>query len=422
MSSEATGASGRRRVVVTGLGAVTPIGNDTASFWQGLMEGRSGIARISAFDPSDLEVQIGAEVKGFDPTRRLDPKLAKRSDRFTQFALYAADEAVKDARLDFAAEDADRVGSVVGSGMGGVQTWETQHAAFIEKGPRRVSPLLIPMMIPDMACGQIAICYGLRGPNYDTTSACASGAHATGVAMRHIVAGDADVMIAGGSEAAITKFTVAAFANMGALSKRNAEPDKASRPFDRNRDGFVIGEGCAIYVLEELGHALRRGAPIYCELAGFGATADAHHITAPDPAARGATAAMRRALAEAGLGPADVDYINAHGTSTPLNDATEVQAVVELFGERARRIAINSTKSMIGHGLGAAGSMEFVVTALAVKHGRVHATVNHETPDDGVDLDFVKGSARDLPVRVALSNSFGFGGHNVCLCLRAFEG
>jgi len=244
--------SGRRRVVVTGLGAVTPVGNDVPGFWQSLMQGRTGIARIAAFDPADLEVQIGAEVKEFDPTRRLDPKLAKRSDRFTQFALYAADEAVKDARLDFSALDPDRVGSIVGSGMGGVSTWETQHAAFVEKGPRRVSPLLIPMMIPDMACGQIAITYGLRGPNYDTTSACASGAHATGVAMRHIVAGEADVMIAGGSEAAITKFTVAAFSNMGALSKRNAEPERASRPFDRDRDGFVIGEGCAVYVLEEL--------------------------------------------------------------------------------------------------------------------------------------------------------------------------
>ncbi|MEO0078206.1 MAG: beta-ketoacyl-ACP synthase II [candidate division WOR-3 bacterium] len=418
----ATEVSGRRRVVVTGLGVVTPVGNDVPAFWQNLIQGRTGIARIAAFDPTDLEVQIGAEVKDFDPTRRLDPKLVKRSDRFTQFALYAADEAVKDARLDFNALDLDRVGVIVGSGMGGVQTWEVQHALFLDKGPRRVSPLLIPMMIPDMACGQIAISYGLRGPNYDTTSACASGAHATGVALRHIVAGDADVMITGGSEAAITRFTVAAFSNMGALSKRNDEPEKASRPFDRNRDGFVIGEGCAVYVLEELGHALRRNAPICCELAGFGATADAYHITAPDPAAQGAITAMRRALTEAGLAPEDIDYINAHGTSTPLNDATEVKAIIELFGDHARRIAINSTKSMIGHGLGAAGAMELVATALSIKHGQVHATVNHEQPDDGVELDFVKGSARQLPIRAALSNSFGFGGHNVSLCLRAFEG
>ncbi len=418
----AVGVSGRRRVVVTGLGAVTPIGNDVPSFWQSLMQGRTGVARITAFDLSDLEVQIGAEVKEFDPTRRLDPKLAKRSDRFTQFVLYAADEAVKDARIEFSTLDPDRVGSVIGSGMGGVSTWETQHVVFLEKGPRRVSPLLIPMMIPDMASGQIAITYGLRGPNYDTTSACASGAHATGVAMRHIVAGDADVMIAGGSEAAITKFTVAAFSNMGALSKRNAEPERASRPFDRDRDGFVIGEGCAVYILEELTHALRRGAPIYCELAGFGATADAYHITAPDPEARGAVTAMRRALTEAEVAPEEVDYINAHGTSTPLNDATEVKAIVELFGEHARRIAVNSTKSMIGHGLGAAGAMELVATALSIKHGRIHATLNHEQPDDGVNLDFVPGAARERPVRVALSNSFGFGGHNVSLCLRAFEG
>ncbi len=418
----ATEVSGRRRVVVTGLGAVTPVGNDVPGFWQSLLQGQTGIARIAAFDPADLEVQIGAEVKDFDPTKRLDPKLVKRSDRFTQFALYAADEAVKDARLDFDALDRNRVGAIIGSGMGGVQTWEAQHAMFLEKGPRRVSPFLIPMMIPDMACGQIAISYGLRGPNYDTTSACASGAHATGVAMRHIIAGDADVMITGGSEAAITKFTVAAFSNMGALSKRNAEPGKASRPFDRNRDGFVIGEGCAVYVLEELGHAVRRNAPIYCELAGFGATADAHHITAPDPAALGAIMAMRRALTEAGLTPDDIDYVNAHGTSTPLNDATEVKAIVELFGDHARRMAVNSTKSMIGHGLGAAGAMELVATALSIKHNRVHATVNHEQPDEGVDLDFVRGSARECSIRAALSNSFGFGGHNVSLCLRAFEG
>lgn len=411
----------RRRVVVTGLGCVTPLGNDVPSFWQGLMAGRSGLGRITQFDPSELDVQIAGEVKDFDPTTRLDPKLAKRSDRFCQFALCAADEAVRDARLDMANLDRDRAGVVVGSGMGGVQTWESQHAQFIAKGPRRVSPLLIPMMIPDMAAGQIAITYGLRGPNYDTTSACASGAHAVGVAMRHIVHGDADVIITGGTEAAITGFTVAAFANMGALSKRNAEPQQASRPFDRDRDGFVIAEGCGIYVLEELEHARRRGAPIYCELVGVGATADGYHITAPDPEGRGALNAMRMALGEAGLRPEDVDYINAHGTSTPLNDATEVRAINELFGAHARKLAVNSTKSMIGHGLGSAGAMEFVAMVLSVKHQRVHATLNHEQPDDGVDLDFVKGAARDMTIRVALSNSFGFGGHNCCLCVRAWE-
>jgi len=413
--------SGRRRVVVTGMGAVTPIGNDVTTYWQGLLAGRSGIARFAAFDPSDLEVQIGAEVKNFEPTQRLDPKLAKRTDRFTQFALWAADEAVRDAKLDFDKEDRDRVGVITGSGMGGIQTWEAQFAQFLQKGPRRVSPLLIPMMIPDMACGQIAITYNLRGPNYDTTSACASGAHATGVAFRHILNGDADVMVTGGAEAAISKFTVAAFTNMGALSKRNSEPEKASRPYDKSRDGFVIAEGCGIYVLEELEHARRRGAQVYCELAGYGATADAHHITAPDPDAKGAILVMRRAIAEAGLKPEEIDYINGHGTSTPLNDAAEVKAILEVFGPHAAKLAVNSTKSMIGHGLGSAGPMEFVAMALQVKHQQLHPTVNHETPDDGVTFDFVKGKARPAKIRAALSNSFGFGGHNACLLVKAWS-
>ncbi len=411
---------GRRRVVVTGMGVVTPIGNDIPSFWQSLIAGKSGAARLASFDTSDLEVQIGAEVKGFDPTQRLDAKLVKRTDRFTQFALWAADEAVKDSRIDFEKEDRSRVGVITGCGMGGIQTWEAQHVQFLQKGPRRVSPLLVPMMIPDMACGQIAIVYGLRGPNYDTTSACASAAHATGSAFRHIMHGDADVMVAGGSEAAITRFTIAGFCNMGALSKRNTEPERASRPFDRDRDGFVMGEGAGIFVLEELDHARRRGAPIHCELAGYGATADAYHITAPDPDALGAIAVMREAIAEAGLKPDDIDYINTHGTSTPLNDASEVKALSAVFGDHVKRLAINSTKSMIGHGLGAAGAMELAAMTLQVKHQRVHATVNHETPDDGVDFDFVKGSARDCRIRAALSNSFGFGGHNACLLVKAY--
>ncbi len=412
--------SGRRRVVVTGMGVVSPVGNDVPTFWQSLLAGKTGVARLASFDTADLEVQIGAEVKGFDPTQRLDAKLVKRTDRFTQYALWAADEAVRDAGLDFEKEDRARVGVVTGSGMGGIQTWEAQHVQFQQKGPRRVSPLLVPMMIPDMGCGQIAITYGLRGPNYDTTSACASAAHATGSAFRHITHGDADVMIAGGSEAAITKFTIAAFCNMGALSKRNAEPERASRPYDRDRDGFVMGEGAGIFVLEELEHARRRGATIHCELAGYGATADAYHITAPDPDALGAIAVMREAIAEAGLQPDDIDYVNGHGTSTPLNDASEVKAILDVFGAHATKLAINSTKSMIGHGLGAAGAMELAAMALQVKHQRVHPTVNHEAPDDGVELDFVKGAARDCRIRAALSNSFGFGGHNACLLVRAW--
>jgi len=413
--------SGRRRVVVTGMGVVTPIGNDVPTFWQSLVAGKSGAALIAAFDTSDLEVKIDAEVKGFDPTQRLDAKLVKRTDRFVQLGLWAADEAVRDSKIEFEKEDRSRIGVITGCGMGGIQSWEAQFAQFLTKGPRRVSPLLVPMMIPDMACGQIAIAYGLRGPNYDITSACASAAHATGSAFRHIMHGDADVMVAGGGEAAISRFTIAGFCNMGALSKLNSEPEKASRPFDRDRDGFVMGEGAGIVVLEELEHARRRGAQIHCELSGYGATADAYHITAPDPDALGATAVMREAIAEAGLAPGDIDYVNAHGTSTPLNDASEVKALYAVFGDHAKQLAVNSTKSMIGHGLGAAGSMEFVAMALQVKHRRVHATVNHVTPDDGVDLDFVKDAARDCRILAALSNSFGFGGHNACLLVKPWQ-
>jgi 3-oxoacyl-[acyl-carrier-protein] synthase II len=403
------------------MGVVTPVGNDVPTFWQSLLAGKTGVARLASFDTADLEVQIGAEVKGFEPTQRLDAKLVKRTDRFTQYALWAAHEAVRDSKIDFEKEDRDRVGVVTGCGMGGIQTWEVQHVQLLQKGPRRVSPLLVPMMIPDMACGQIAIAYGLRGPNYDTTSACASAAHAAGSAFRHIMHGDADVMIAGGSEAAITRFTVAAFCNMGALSKHNSEPEKASRPYDKDRDGFVMGEGAGIFVLEELEHARRRGAQIHCELAGYGATADAYHITAPDPDALGATAVMRQAITEAGLQPEDIDYINGHGTSTPLNDASEVKAIAEVFGPHATKLAVNSTKSMIGHGLGAAGAMEFVAMVLQLKHQKLHPTVNHEVPDDGVELDFVKGTARDRRIRAALSNSFGFGGHNACLLAKAWS-
>ncbi|UCG41868.1 MAG: beta-ketoacyl-ACP synthase II [candidate division WOR-3 bacterium] len=411
-----------RRVVITGLGAVTPVGNDMASTWDSLISGRSGVGPISLFGTDDLPVRIAAEVKDFDPTVRIDPKLAKRTDRFTQYALCATQEAVDDAGLDFDKEDRSRVGVIIGSGMGGIQTWESQHAQFIQRGPRRVSPLVIPMMIPDMAAGMVSIVYSLRGPNFCTTSACASGAHGVGESFRHILHGDAEVMIAGGAEAAITKFTVAAFANMGALSKHNDDPARASRPFDRDRDGFVIAEGCGMCVLEELGHAKARGARVYCELVGYGATGDGHHITAPDPEGKGAEAVMRSALEEAAFEPEDIDYVNAHGTSTPLNDATEVKAIVEVFGDHARKLAINSTKSMIGHGLGSAGAMEFVTTVKSLEQGKVHVTLNFEHPDDGVDLDFVADGPRELDIRAAVSNSFGFGGHNTCLCIRRHEG
>lgn len=393
-----------------------------ASTWDSLVSGRSGVGPISLFSTDDLPVRIAAEVKDFDPTVRIDPKLARRTDRFTQYALCATQEAVEDAGLDVAKEDRSRVGVIIGSGMGGVQTWESQHAQFIQRGPKRVSPLVIPMMIPDMAAGMVSIVYSLRGPNFCTTSACASGAHGVGESFRHILHGDAEVMIAGGAEAAITKFTVAAFANMGALSKRNDDPARASRPFDRDRDGFVIAEGCGMCVLEELEHAKARGARVYCELVGYGATGDGHHITAPDPEGKGAKAVMRLALEEAGLRPEDIDYINAHGTSTPLNDATEVNAIVEVFDDHARKLAINSTKSMIGHGLGSAGAMEFVTTVKSLERGKVHATLNFEHPDNGVGLDFVADGPRELDIRNAVSNSFGFGGHNTCLCIRRHEG
>jgi 3-oxoacyl-[acyl-carrier-protein] synthase II len=417
----AAAADPGRRVAVTGLGLITAVGNDTPTTWVNLLAGKGGVGPIDTFDLTDMSVRIAALVKDFDPGQRIDPKLARRTDRFCQFALTAAAEAVADAGLDFDQEDRARAGAIVGSGMGGIQTWETQHAQFLEKGPKRVSPLMIPMMIPDIAAGQISIVYGLRGPNFCTTSACASGAHAVGEAYRHIRYGDADVVICGGAESAVSKFTVAAFANMGALSKRNDEPDKASRPFDRDRDGFVIAEGCGICVLEDMGHARRRGARVYAEIVGYGATGDGHHITAPDPEGLGAMAVMRAALAEAGIGPAAVQYVNAHGTSTPLNDATEVKAIKAVFGEHAPKLAVNSSKSMLGHGLGSAGAMELMVTVKSVAEGKVHATVNFESPDDGVELDFVKGSARELAIEHAMSNSFGFGGHNSCLCVRRVE-
>jgi 3-oxoacyl-[acyl-carrier-protein] synthase II len=404
-----------RRIVVTGLGAITPLGHDVPSFWQGLIEGRSGIARITRFDPANVTSQIAGEVKGFDPTKRLDPKQARRSDPFAQYALWATVEAVTDAGLDFSKENPSRCGVVVGSGMGGLKTWETEHAKYVQKGPARISPLLIPMMIPDIAAGQIAIQYQLRGPNYATVSACASGAHAIGDSFRLIRRGDADVMIAGGSEAAITEFCVGAFANMQALSRRNDQPEKASRPFDKDRDGFVIAEGGAILILEELEHARARNAKLYAEVVGYGASGDGYHITAPAPEGEGAIEAMQAALAEAEVRPDEVDYINAHGTSTELNDLTETRAIKQVFSGHAGKLVINSTKSMIGHALGAAGAFELVVTCLSITHQKVHRTLNLENPDTEMTLDYVREGARDVPIGYALSNSFGFGGHNCCL-------
>jgi 3-oxoacyl-[acyl-carrier-protein] synthase II len=411
-----------RRVVVTGMGAVSALGNDVPSLWQGLLDGRSGIARIAKFDPSRLTVQIAGEVRNFDPSPRIDPKAARRMDPFCLYAVWSAIEAVQDARIDFSTEIASRCGTIVGSGMGGIHTWETEFSKYVEKGPSRVSPLMIPMMIPDMAAGQIAIQYKLRGPNFATVSACASGAHAIGESYRLIKYGVADVIIAGGSEAAITEFTVGGFANMQALSHRNDEPEKASRPFDKDRNGFVIAEGAGIFVLEELEHALKRGARVYCEVGGYGATGDGYHITAPAPEGVGASEAMQMAIEDSGVGIDGVDYVNAHGTSTDLNDLTETQAIKRLFGEHAGKLVVNSSKSMIGHALGAAGALEFAVTCLSVQQQKVHRTLNLDNPDTEMTLDYVREGTRDVKIRSAISNSFGFGGHNCCLLVKKYGG
>ncbi len=410
-----------RRVVITGLGVVTCLGNDVETFWNNVLAGKSGISRISRFDPSNLSVQFGGEVKDFDPTKKLDAKAVRRMDRFTQFAMWSAIDAVTDSKLSFDSEDKNRIGVIVGSGMGGIDTWEKQHEIYLTKGPNRVSPLLIPMMIPDIAAGQISIHYGIRGPNYCTTSACASGANAIGNSFRHISEGDAEMMIAGGSETPISGYCISGFANMGALSKRNDVPEKASRPFSKDRDGFVVAEGSGIVILEELEHAQKRNAKIYCEICGYGITGDGYHITAPAPEGVGAYEAMRRAIKEAKLTIDDIDYINAHCTSTDLNDLTETQAIKRLFGERAKKIAVSSTKSMIGHTLGAAGAIEFIVLSLSVHHQKIHPTINLENPDPQLDLDYVPNGARTLRIKAALSNSLGFGGHNTCLLVKQFK-
>jgi 3-oxoacyl-[acyl-carrier-protein] synthase II len=406
---------------VTGLGAVTPIGNTVPEYWDGLKNGRNGVGPITRFDTEKFDAKIAAELKNFDATRFLDAKEARRMDIFTQYGMVAGDEAVRDSGLDLTREDMKRIGVVVGSGIGGMTVYHVEHKKLIEKGPGRVSPFFIPMMIPDILPGHLSIRYGMQGPNYSSVSACASGSHAIGLGLLHIERGDADVMLVGGSEAVITEMAVAGFCSAKALSTRNGDPAHASRPFDLNRDGFVMGEGSGIVVLEEMAHAKKRGARIYAELAGFGFTGDANHITAPHPEGIGAIQAMQLAMKDAELRIEDVDYINAHGTSTPLGDKIESMAIQTVFGPHAGSLWVSSTKSMIGHLLGASGAVEFIATVLTLKHGLVPPTINLETPDQDCSLDYVPNQAKERAVRTALSNSFGFGGHNVCLCVKRFQ-
>ncbi|WP_299284170.1 beta-ketoacyl-ACP synthase II [Thermoflexus sp.] len=409
------------RVVITGMGAITPLGNDVETFWRNVVAGRSGVGPITLFDASAMKTRIAAEVKGFDPEAWFGRKEARRMDRYAQFALAATQQALQDARLDPAHVDRERVGVILGTGIGGIGALVQGVETLMTRGPDRISPFMVPMMLADTAPGLIAIAYGFRGPNMAVVTACASGTNAIGEAMHLIRRGDADVVIAGGAEAAILPVAVAAFNVMGAISTRNEEPERASRPFDRTRDGFVMGEGAGILILERLEHARARGARIYAEVVGYGTSADAYHITAPLENGEGAALAMRRALADAGLSPRDIDYINAHGTSTPLNDKSETQAIKAVFGEAAYDVPISSTKSMIGHLLGAAGAVEAIVCIRAITDGVIPPTINYEHPDPECDLDYVPNVARRRPVRTAMSNSFGFGGHNACVIFRRYE-
>jgi 3-oxoacyl-[acyl-carrier-protein] synthase II len=404
------------------MGVVSPLGCAVATLWENLRSGKSGVRRITAFDPTRLSSQVAADVVGFQPDLFIAKKDQRRMDKYCQYAVAAAKMAVADAGLEMKAENTERIGVGVGSGIGGLQTLVEQHTVLMQKGPRRCSPFMIPQMISNMAAGLIAIEFNLRGPNYAVVSACATSAHSIGDAMRMIQRGDVDAMVVGGAEAAVTELGVAGFCALRALSTRNAEPEKASRPFDAGRDGFVMGEGAAILVIEEAERARKRGARIYCEVAGFGMTCDAFHQTAPAENGAEAARAMKIAVADAGLRAEDVDYINAHGTSTELNDRIETQAIKVALGEtHARKVMISSTKSMTGHLLGAAGGMETVVCALAIANGVVPPTINYETPDPACDLDYVPNTAREARVRVCLNNSFGFGGHNACLLMRRFE-
>lgn len=411
-----------RRVVVTGMGSVTPVGLNNDELWQSLIKGVSGIFPISKFDTEHHKTKFAGEIKNFDILDFIDDrKLARRLDDFTKYAVASASMAIQDSGLDLEKEDRNRIGVISGSGIGGLMTFEREFRKLIESGPRRVSPFFIPMMISDIAPGQISIMYGLKGPNYSTTSACATSAHAIASALRTIQFGEADVMITGGSEASVTSMGIAGFNNMKALSERNDDPQGASRPFDAERDGFVLAEGGGILVLEELGRAKARGAKIYAELCGIGNTADAYHITAPDETGDGATRAMQLALKDAGLGIHDVDYINAHGTSTLYNDKIETMAIKKVFGDHAYNLAISSTKSMMGHLLGAAGSVEAIICIMAIQNSIVPPTINYTTPDPECNLNYTANKAVEREINLALTNSFGFGGHNVCMAIKSYK-
>lgn len=409
-----------KRVVVTGLGAVTPIGNNVEAFWKGIKAGKCGIDTVTHFDASAFKTQIAGEVKDFEPTDYMDKKEARKMDRYTQFALVAATEAVEDAKLNMEDEDAWRVGVITGSGIGGITTLEEQHNALLERGPGRVSPFFIPMMIGNMGAAQIAIKLKARGINENIVTACASSTNAIGDALRHIQHGHNDVIIAGGAEAAVSPLSFAGFCSMKAMSTRNDDPKAASRPFDADRDGFVLSEGAGFVVLEELEHAKKRGAHIYCELVGYGATDDAYHITSPIPGGEGGAKAMELAIKDAGLKPQDITYINAHGTSTKYNDSFETQAIKTVLGDAAKNVAVSSTKSMTGHLLGAAGGVEAIICALAIEEGYIPATINYKTPDPECDLDIVPNTGRQQEVNVAMSNSLGFGGHNATIVLKKY--
>ncbi|MFZ5827990.1 MAG: beta-ketoacyl-ACP synthase II [Bacillota bacterium] len=411
-----------RRVVITGMGAITPLGLSVSEFWDGLVAGKSGVGPITRFDTTEFEVKIAAEVKGFVPAEHLDRKEARRMDRYTQFAVAAAKQAWADAGLNVDELDPERCGVYLGSGIGGMETFSEELGVLMQKGNKRVSPFMVPMMISNMAAGMIAIQFRLQGPNMTTVTACSSANNAIGEAYHAILAGRADLMVSGGSEASILPISVAGFNNMHALSTRNEEPEKASRPFDKERDGFVMGEGAGVVVLESLEYALERGARIYGEIIGYGSAADAYHMVQPPENGEGGARAMRRALKDAGLEPSAVGYINAHGTSTPQGDIAETRAIKAVFGEHARKLAISSTKSMHGHLLGAAGAVELIATVMAVREGVLPPTINQEVADPECDLDYVPNQARRAQVEVGLSNSFGFGGQNATVIVRRWEG